>query len=158
MFAFSKVSEARLMSCDARIIGVAREAIKHTDFTIICGYRDEATQNSHFDAGASKVKWPNSRHNRAPSHAVDIAPYHRRYGILFGGGAQLETIIRDSGLRASTVQSIILKEYYYLAGVFMTCAQNQGVQLRWGGDWDRDRDLFDQTFNDLGHFELWGEG
>lgn len=158
MYAFSKVSEARLMSCDARLIKVAREAIKHTDFSVISGYRDEVTQNGHFTAGTSKVQWPNSKHNRAPSHAFDLAPFHRKYGALFGGEKQLEQIIRESGKRASTVQSIILKEYYYLAGVVMVCAQNQGVQLRWGGDWDRDRDLFDQSFNDLGHFELWGAG
>lgn len=155
MFTFGKVSMARLLTCDKRLELIAKEAINHTDFSIICGYRDEETQNAHFKAGTSKVIWPDSKHNKAPSLAVDIAPYHKRYGALFGGEAQLEKIIRETGVRASTAQSIILKEYYYLAGVFMTCAQNQGVKLRWGGDWDRDRDLFDQTFNDLGHFEIW---
>ena len=29
-----------------------------------------------------------------------------------------------------------------------------GVIFRWGGDWDHDRDLNDQTFNDLVHFEI----
>ena len=30
------------------------------------------------------------------------------------------------------------------------------VNLRWGGDWDRDFDLKDQRFNDYPHFELHG--
>jgi hypothetical protein len=28
------------------------------------------------------------------------------------------------------------------------------VKLRWGGDWDSDKDTKDQNFNDLPHFEL----
>lgn len=27
-------------------------------------------------------------------------------------------------------------------------------RIRWGGDWDRDHDVKDQTFNDLVHFEV----
>jgi peptidoglycan L-alanyl-D-glutamate endopeptidase CwlK len=28
-------------------------------------------------------------------------------------------------------------------------------RIRWGGDWDMDNDLSDNTFNDLVHFELY---
>ena len=32
-------------------------------------------------------------------------------------------------------------------------AAAEGIKIRWGGDWDRDNDLADQSFNDLVHFE-----
>jgi peptidoglycan L-alanyl-D-glutamate endopeptidase CwlK len=33
-------------------------------------------------------------------------------------------------------------------------ASEEGVNVRWGGDWDGDRDIDDQTFDDLPHFEF----
>jgi len=29
-----------------------------------------------------------------------------------------------------------------------------GVTLRWGGDWDRDTEVQDNSFDDLVHFEI----
>jgi hypothetical protein len=29
-----------------------------------------------------------------------------------------------------------------------------GIGLRWGGDWDSDKDFSDQNFDDLVHWEL----
>ena len=54
------------------------------------------------------------------------------------------------------------KRFYHFAG-FVKGAfrelQNSGEisknwKLRWGGDWDSDNDLDDQSFMDLVHFEL----
>ena len=28
------------------------------------------------------------------------------------------------------------------------------IKIRWGGDWDSDNIMKDQTFNDLPHFEI----
>lgn len=36
----------------------------------------------------------------------------------------------------------------------MGVATMMGVKIRWGGDWDLDTDLKDNTFDDLPHFEL----
>jgi peptidoglycan L-alanyl-D-glutamate endopeptidase CwlK len=36
----------------------------------------------------------------------------------------------------------------------MGIAAKMGIKIRWGGDWDRDEELHDQTFFDLPHFEL----
>lgn len=47
------------------------------------------------------------------------------------------------------------KEYYYMIyQAVMISAKIYKVKIRWGGDWDGDLDLKDQTFNDLCHFEL----
>ena len=41
-----------------------------------------------------------------------------------------------------------------MAGYIQATADKLGIKIRWGGDWDSDGDLDDQTFMDLGHFEL----
>jgi hypothetical protein len=41
-----------------------------------------------------------------------------------------------------------------VAYTFIGIGLVKGINLRWGGDWDRDSDLKDQTFNDLGHIEV----
>jgi len=46
------------------------------------------------------------------------------------------------------------KSFYHFAGFVLGIAAVMGIELRWGGDWDMDDDLHDQTFNDLVHFEL----
>jgi len=40
-----------------------------------------------------------------------------------------------------------------IAGHIMGTAKRMGIELAWGGDWDSDLDLDDQTLNDLVHFQ-----
>lgn len=53
------------------------------------------------------------------------------------------------------------KYYCYLAGVIMSTARTlfrQGLTehiIRWGGNFDQDGDIMEQSFNDLCHFELY---
>jgi peptidoglycan L-alanyl-D-glutamate endopeptidase CwlK len=54
---------------------VAAEAIKHYDFTVICGHRTKAEQTAAVLSGASKLAWPKSKHNSNPSLAMDCVPY-----------------------------------------------------------------------------------
>jgi hypothetical protein len=125
---FSNKSIAKLDQLDYRLQDILNEAVAHMDFMVITGHRDEASQNEKFAQGLSKVRWPNSKHNSYPSRAVDIAPYPIDW--------QDEQRFRD------------------LARIVSQVAAQRGVQLRWGGDWDMDGDTSDNTFNDLGHFEL----
>lgn len=46
-----------------------------TDLTVLCGFRGEKEQNEAYAKKASKLQWPNSKHNVLPSNAVDMAPY-----------------------------------------------------------------------------------
>lgn len=95
------------------------------------GHRDAETQNELNRAGKSKVRWPYSKHNRYPSHAVDIAPYpYPHYEPKLWGALG------------------------YLAGRAYDIAAEEGFKIRWGGDWDEDGDLTDQSFDDLFHIEL----
>lgn len=47
------------------------------------------------------------------------------------------------------------KEMATLWGHLRVIGIQEGVELRWGGDWDRDQDQSDQRWNDLVHVELW---
>ena len=77
------------------------------------------------------------------SHATDSAPHP----IKWGKGDTKE----DAKERA---------RFYHFSGLmFAACAEllSEGKithTLRWGGDWDSDKDFNDQSFDDLPHFEL----
>lgn len=40
------------------------------------------------------------------------------------------------------------------AGYVMRVADELGIKLRYGGDWDGDKKTADQSFNDLPHYEI----
>jgi peptidoglycan L-alanyl-D-glutamate endopeptidase CwlK len=125
---FSERSLLRLATCDERLQRVMFEAIKHVDFSVLCGHRGEVEQTAAFRAGTTKVQYPNSKHNAYPSKAVDIVPYPVDW--------------RDT------------RRFDYLAGHILGIAGQMGIKLRWGGDWNGNDDMSDQSFNDLPHFEL----
>lgn len=126
---FGPHSRARLATCDTRLQELCcRALLVGMDFSVLVGHRGEVAQNAAYDAGLSKVRWPNSKHNKVPSLAVDVAPYPIDWEQPF--------------------------RFYHLAGVFRSIAFEMGLVVRWGGDWDGDWVLNDETFFDLGHFEL----
>lgn len=88
---------------------VCDAAIRVTDFSILCGHRDEVAQELAYLRGASKLHWPHSRHNTSPSSAMDLVPYPLDWD--------------DS------------RSFHALAGVILTIAEQLGVGLVWGGNW-----------------------
>ncbi len=127
-YSYSTLSEHRLLECDIRLQSIFRELLAIYDHTIVCGHRNAKDQNAAYEAGNSKVKWPNSKHNDFPSMAVDVIPYPDGW---------------DS-----------IKSFYFMAGAVKAIANRQGIEIRWGGDWSMDNDFDDQTFMDLAHFEI----
>lgn len=125
---FSARSWAQLDTCHPDLRGLFSEVIRHFDCTVIEGHRGQDAQDEAFRTGRSRVQWPNGKHNRQPSLAVDVAPY--------------------------PIDWQDVERFYYFAGVVMGIARTRGIPLRWGGDWDSDTDVHDQTFMDLVHFEL----
>ena len=125
---FSKLSERRLAECHPSLQLLFNAVIKHYDCVILCGHRGEREQNEAFADGKSQLKWPDSKHNKKPSLAVDVVPYPVDWNDRH--------------------------KLYHFAGFVIGAAWALGIKLRWGGDWDGDRDLSDQSFNDLVHFEL----
>lgn len=127
MASFGEDSRIKLSTCHPYIQEIMHEIIKHFDFKVLWGFRTEAEQDTLYPAFTTK-RWPHSKHNTTPSSAIDIAPYPIDWNDK--------------------------ERFYYLAGYIMREALVQNVRLRWGGDWDRDTEVQDQSFFDLGHFEL----
>lgn len=131
---FSQDSFSKLSTCHMELQVLFYEVIRHFDCKVLEGYRGEEAQNAAYEAGNSKHKFPNGKHNRQPSMAVDVAPY--------------------------PVDWKNLKRFYWFGGFVMGIAQrlkDEGkmtYSVRFGGDWDSDKDINDQSFNDLVHFEL----
>lgn len=143
MAKFGKSSKTRLDTCHIDIQKICSEVIKYYDFSILEGARPDEKQMEYFKAGKSKLDGINKRSKHQVtkyqplSNAIDIAPYPIRW-----------TGEKDKA------------RFYMLAGYMFTTAEilfSQGVithKLRWGGDWDSDKDFRDQSFDDLPHFEL----
>lgn len=127
---YSQSSKKKLATCDERIQRVFNEVIKHFDCKITCGHRTVEEQDALYYAvpRRTQVKWPNSKHNKKPSKAVDAVPYPVNY--------------EDR------------ERFTYFAGFVIATGLSMGIGLRWGGDWDRDTKLDDNNFDDLPHFEL----
>lgn len=131
MSEFGKKSKERLSTCHPVLQELMARVIARRDISIVCGHRGEAEQNSAFDAGNSKLRWPQSYHNTLPSMAVDVVPWPEQWG---SEDAFLEVAI------------IVREEWAKM--------DHQGFNLRWGGDWDGDGDRSDQTFDDMPHWEI----
>lgn len=125
---FSTIERKRLLSCHADLANIFYEVRKHYPCRVICGHRNEEEQNRAYEDGFSKVVFPDSKHNSLPSRAIDVAPLPIDWNSK--------------------------EDFYYFAGHVRMIAESQGVKIRWGGDWNRNLNLKDQTFFDLVHFEL----
>lgn len=131
---YSKTSRGKLEACHDDLQTLFNEVIKYFDNSIICGHRTEEKQNAAFDKGYSKLKYPKSKHNKIPSMAIDAIPFplswddHDRMRYFAGYVMGIAKVLKEAGAIEHDV--------------------------RWGGDWDMDTDLADNTFHDLVHFEL----
>ena len=138
MPSFGARSIQKLETCDQRIQRVLYRVVEVYDITVLEGRRSWEQQLEYFETGRSKVKPGCQGAMHVPldprdvafkSLAVDIAPY--------------------------PIDWADTKRFTYMAGVVMGVAASMGVDLRWGGNWDRDQVIIDdQNFNDLPHFEL----
>lgn len=102
-----------------------------TDISLTYGHRDREEQNTMYENGVSMLRYPHSKHNRKPSLAVDLQPYPY-----------------------PTYEPKLWGALGYIAGRAHQIAAEEGFRIRWGGDWDGDGDLTDQTFDDLFHIEV----
>ena len=138
MPAFSARSKTHLMTCHPALQELFNEIVKTFDCTVICGHRMEEEQTAAYNANPkrSKVEWPNSWHNQNPSLAVDVAPYD----------------VINKGIDWDSKEGI--RQFYHFGGYVRAKAEEMGISIKWGGDWDGDYQIKDNNFNDLPHFEL----
>lgn len=152
-YGFGNTSSKELVTCDPKLQEILNEAIRYINFSVVSGHRNEEQQNSKYPK-YTKLKFPNSKHNSYPSKGVDIAPYIQPYGVIFGSKEQLEQISILSGRSEEAAKLFVLKSYGRLIGHIERIAQDKGIDIVLGMDWDMDFDTLDQTFDDLGHIEL----
>ena len=125
---FGRTSKTRLAECHPDLQRLFNEVIKTFDCTILCGTRNEEDQNKAFDEGRSKVRFPDGKHNSSPSLAVDVAPW--------------------------PIDWEDIRRFYLFAGYVRRTAEELGIKVRGGHDWDGDFNIDDQSFNDSPHWEL----
>jgi len=128
MASFSERSKSKLYTCHNDLQRLFNEVIKHWDCTILCGYRGQKEQDNAYNSGRSDKKFPDGKHNKEPSMAVDVTPYPIDWGQR--------------------------EKHYSFAFFVLGIATMMGIKLRLGADWDSDKDLSDQELFDLNHFEL----
>lgn len=128
MARFGKKSLKNLSEAHPQLQRLFKEVIKQFDCSIIEGHRGQKEQDDAFHAGRSKVKFPNSKHNSVPSMAVDVIPYPVSW--------------EDK------------ERFCLFAGYVLGIANSMSIKIRWGGDWNGNKDMKDQSFSDLPHFEL----
>lgn len=131
MYKFSKRSLDNLVGVHPDLVRVVHDVMDFQimDFTVTDGLRTLDEQEALFKRGYSKTM--NSKHLRQSDgfgHAVDLCPYPIDWNDR--------------------------ERFCYLAGLMVSCAKNNGISLRWGGDWDGDGQIKDHSFSDLPHYEL----
>ena len=128
---FSEQSLDRLGTCDPRLYQLFYEVVKDIDCKVICGYRSPEDQERAFQSGYSKLRWPQSKHNKLPKAlAVDVCPYPVNWSNH--------------------------SQFCFLAGWVLRTAKEFAIPIRWGGDWNSNMMTGspDETFFDLAHYEL----
>ena len=126
---WSPLSKSKYDTLNPKLQTLCDAILENWDCKIHWGFRNKEQQEEMVANKASKLHFPESLHNRYPSRGVDLTPY-------------------------PVPEWEDYMTFYTFGGYVLGVADTLGIELRWGGDWDSDKDLHDQTFNDLMHFEL----
>jgi len=132
MYKFSKSSLEKLATCDVKLQHLFMEVIKKVDCIVICGERGEQAQNEAYRNGFSKLKFPNGKHNKHPSLAIDVMPYFKEFPHVRWNDEDA------------------CKKF---AKIVLNTAEELGIKIRWGGDWNMNG-IEDDNWYDRPHFEL----
>lgn len=109
----SHISLIRLATCHTDLQKLVKSVAEELDIMVICGHRNEEQQNEAFQNKKSKLKWPRSKHNAFPSHAVDVA-------------------ILDSDKKISWENTA---KWNHMVTVFKKHSQKLGIPIECGGEW-----------------------
>lgn len=138
---FGDRSKGNLAGVHPLLVEIVTDAlqISESDFTVICGYRDKAGQDAALKARTTKVAFPNSAHNQ--SHPVTKAPRSCAVDVIPYPFTKWE----DPAMRIKWRQ---------IADAIFAAAKKRGIEIRWGGDFNRDGDKTTKDSWDSPHFEL----
>jgi len=140
MPSFGELSTSRILTCEQGLIAVFQKVVSRVDCSVLEGVRSDERQIQLYHDGASTKDgvirksnhqlWP----GKVRSTAIDVMPYP---AVVHG-----KNIWKDDF------------RFTLFAGEVIATGWDLGVELTWGGDWNRDGSNADQTFHDLAHFEL----
>lgn len=109
MYALNGLSHKRLATCHMDLRSVVELAARDFPIIVLCGFRNQADQNAAFERKASKLKWPDSAHNKRPSRAVDLAPAPLDWSDL--------------------------RRFDAMGQAVLAAAEKLGIEIVWGGNW-----------------------
>ena len=116
--------EERLANCDVKLVKLVRAYSKDRNLIVVCGYRSLEDQEAAYKSKHSKARPGESKHNKKPSEAVDLAP------------------TKDGSIDWEDIDS-----FKKMAKEIIILAHELNIPIAWGGD-------FEQFKGDYGHFEL----
>lgn len=131
---FGSTSRYELSTADVRLENIALKVIRIKDHSILKGHRPEDEQNEAWDYGNTQLRWPDGKHNGAPSKALDVQTYPRPEN-----------------------KQDLKNEQYFLLGLYVGVGEAMGIKLRTGADWDADGEVSDNGWDDLFHVEIVGD-
>jgi len=139
---FSETSKRKLLTVDKQLQALFNEVIKHADCTIVCGLRTVDEQRMLYAQGRTmpgpiitncdgiRIRSNHQINDQGICTAVDVVPF------------PIDWKDRD--------------RFYHFAGVVRGIAAMMEIPVEWGGDWDSDYILDDQSFYDLPHYQTKG--
>ena len=115
------INESFCPSCDEKLARACRTLNDWFNYVrsfypeahISCSFRDELEQSKAFEARASLLKWPESKHNKEPAEALDLFQ-------LMDGKAVFDPL--------------------FYASVW-DITEDEFPDIRWGGLWTRFKDF-----------------
>ena len=123
----NKTSLKKLSTAMKELQTLAHEVDSTYPIQVICGERGEEDQRKAYEAGMSKLKFPNSAHNKHPSHAIDCIP--------------------DPDRNPGTADFGDIEEFEKMCKHFEAAAEKLGIKIILGRDF---------RFKDFPHIEFVG--
>lgn len=118
-------SLSKLKECHPDLIKLIMAVDALYPVQVICGHRGKEDQDKAFAEKKSKLKFPESKHNKKPSLAVDVVP--------------------DPDQNPKTISWVDLKEFEIMCYTLESKADELGIKIRLGRDF---------SFKDFPHVEL----
>jgi hypothetical protein len=132
-----------LSELDERLQRVCEVAIRKIDFSLIDGVRTVEQQKALFADGKSKIDGVFTKSKHQPREIY--GPVHPD----MPGPSGAFDFIPAPFTQWSDIKLFTAYAYYFIG-----LGDSLGIELRWGGDWDKDFRWRTDAFNDLPHIEL----
>lgn len=130
---FTEKEKQRLELINPNLQKVILKAAEKVSLFVVCGHRDQHDQDLAFAQGFSKVKFPNSKHNKSVypgyrSDAVDLCPYPIDWN--------------DD------------RKFIDIYQAMREASTELNIKVRFGADFNGDGNLTNDKFSDKPHYEL----